>query len=41
MHNLKELRKNLESFKKKLKNRNIDFDINDFNKKDTLNRFNK
>ena len=38
MHNLKELRKNLESFKKKLKNRNIDFDINDFNKKDTLNR---
>ena len=38
MHNLKELRKNLESLKKKFKNRNINFDINDFNKKDILNR---
>ena len=38
MHNLKELRKNLDIFKKKLENRNIDFDINDFKKKDTLNR---
>jgi len=38
MHNLKELRKNLESLKKKFKNRNVDFDINEFNKKDTLNR---
>ena len=38
MHNLKELRKNLENFKKKFKDRNIDFDINDFKKKDTLNR---
>ena len=38
MHNLKELRKNLDTFKKKLENRNIDFDINDFKKKDTLNR---
>ena len=38
MHNLKELRKNLENFKKKFKDRNVDFDINDFNKKDTLNR---
>ena len=38
MHNLKELRKNLENFKKKLSNRNINFDINDFIKKDSLNR---
>ena len=30
MHNLKELRKNLDTFKKKFENRNIDFDINDF-----------
>ena len=33
MHNLKELRKDLENFKKKLKHRNIDFDINNFKKK--------
>ena len=38
MHNLKELRKNLDIFKKKLEDRNINFDINDFNKKDSLNR---
>ncbi len=38
MHNLKELRKNLNNLKKKFDNRNIDFDINDFKKKDTLNR---
>ena len=38
MHNLKELRNNLENFKKKFENRNIDFDINNFKKKDTLNR---
>ena len=38
MHNLKELRKNLENFKKKLSNRNVNFDINDFIKKDSLNR---
>ena len=38
MHNLKDLRKNLDELKKKLKNRNIDFDINDFKKKDTINR---
>ena len=38
MHNLKQLRENLESLKKKFKNRNVDFDINEFNKKDTLNR---
>ena len=38
MHNLKELRKNLDVLKKKLENRNIDFDINNFKKKDSLNR---
>ena len=38
MHNLKELRKNLDNLKKKLENRNINFDINNFKKKDSLNR---
>jgi len=38
MHNLKELRKNLDNLKKKFEVRNIDFDINDFKKKDNLNR---
>ena len=38
MHNLKELRKNLDNFKKKFQNRNIEFDINSFKKKDSLNR---
>ena len=38
MYNLKEFRKNLDIFKKKLKNRNVDFDINNFEKKDSLNR---
>ena len=38
MYNLKELRKNLENFKKKFKDRNVNFDVNDFKKKDTLNR---
>ena len=38
MHNIKDLRKNLETFKKKLTDRNIDFNAEDFSKKDTLNR---
>ena len=38
MHNIKDLRKNLETFKKKLTDRNIDFNAEDFTKKDTLNR---
>jgi len=38
MHNLKELRKNLDNFKKKLKDRNVDFDTKDFDAKDSLNR---
>jgi seryl-tRNA synthetase len=38
MHNIKNLRKNLEKFKKKLKDRNLDFDIDRFNNLDELNR---
>ena len=38
MHNLKELRKNLDKLVKKFKDRNVDFNINDFKKKDALNR---
>ena len=38
MHNLKEFRKNLDKLVQKFKNRNVDFDINDFKKKDTFNR---
>ena len=38
MHNLKDLRENINIFKKKLKERNVDFDINNFNEKDTFNR---
>ena len=38
MHNLKDLRKNIDTYKKKFKDRNVDFDILDFNEKDKLNR---
>ncbi len=38
MHNLKEIRKNLDNFKKKFEDRNVEFDIDNFKKKDTLNR---
>jgi seryl-tRNA synthetase len=38
MHNIKDLRKNLDIYKKKLKDRNIDFDIINFKKLDELNR---
>ncbi|MDC2987432.1 serine--tRNA ligase [Candidatus Pelagibacter bacterium] len=38
MHNLKDLRKNLNTLKKKFKNRNVEFNINNFNKIDSLNR---
>ena len=38
MHNLKSLRKNIEIYKKKFKERNVDFDTSNFNKKDKLNR---
>tara|TARA_B100000575_G_C23117158_1_gene645935 strand:- start:24 stop:1271 length:1248 start_codon:yes stop_codon:yes gene_type:complete len=38
MHNIKELRKNLNTLKKKFKDRNVDFDIDNFKKKDNVNR---
>jgi seryl-tRNA synthetase len=38
MHNLKELRKNLDKLKKKFEDRNVNFDIDNFIKKDSLNR---
>jgi len=38
MHNLKELRKNLEIYKKKFNDRNIDFNIEEFKKIDKINR---
>tara|TARA_B100001057_G_scaffold291756_1_gene291846 strand:- start:601 stop:1848 length:1248 start_codon:yes stop_codon:yes gene_type:complete len=38
MHNLKELRNNLDNFKKKFELRNIVFDIENFKKKDSINR---
>ena len=38
MHNIKDLRKNLETFKKKFKERNVDFDTASFEKLDNLNR---
>jgi len=38
MHNLKELRKDLELYKKKFEERNIRFDINNFNNLDKTNR---
>ena len=38
MHNLKDLRKNLEIYKKKFNDRNLNFDIDKFNKIDKANR---
>ena len=38
MHNIKELRNNLDTFKKKFKDRNFEFKIDDFNKLDESNR---
>ena len=38
MHNLKDLRKNLENYKINFQNRNVIFDIENFKKKDSLNR---
>ena len=38
MHNIKDLRKNLDFFKKKLKERNLDFNTDLFTKLDNLNR---
>ena len=38
MLNLKDLRNNLKVFKKKFKERNVEFDVDNFIKKDTFNR---
>ena len=38
MHNLKDLRKNIDIYKKKFKERNLNFDIDEFNNKDKINR---
>ena len=38
MLDIKDLRKNLENFKKKLKERNVDFDVSKFYELDELNR---
>ena len=38
MHNLKELRKNLQIYKKKFKDRNLDFNVDEFERVDRANR---
>ena len=38
MHNIKDLRKNLDIYKKKLKDRNLDFNVEKFNNLDEQNR---
>ena len=38
MHNIKDLRKDLNNYKTKLKNRNLDFDVDTFIKLDEINR---
>ena len=38
MHNIKDLRKNLKLYKKKLSDRNFELDINEFEKLDNINR---
>ena len=38
MHNIKDLRKNLDTYQKKFKERNLNFDIDEFNNKDKINR---
>jgi len=38
MHNIKDIRKNIDTFKKKLKERNLVFDIDEFNLLDEANR---
>ncbi len=38
MHNLKDLRTNLNIYKKKFQDRNVSFDVENFKKKDSLNR---
>ena len=36
MHNIKDLRKNTSSYKKKFKDRNLDFDVEKFKKLDEI-----
>ena len=38
MHNLKDLRTNLNIYKKKFQDRNVSFDIDEFDKADKINR---
>jgi len=38
MHNIKDLRKNLDNYKKKLNDRNLVFDVEEFNRLDETNR---
>ena len=38
MHNLKDLRKNINTYKEKFKDRNLDFDIDEFTEIDKINR---
>ena len=38
MHNLKDLRNNLDLFKKKFNDRNLQFDVNEFSNLDKINR---
>ena len=38
MHNIKDLRKSLDNFKKKFKERNFEFNVDEFSKLDELNR---
>ena len=38
MHNIKDLRQNLEIFRKKFKDRNLNFDAEEFIKADKINR---
>ena len=38
MHNLKDLRKNLDIFQKKFKDRNLYFNVDEFNTIDKINR---
>ena len=38
MHNLKDLRKNIDKYKKKFKDRNVEFNVSDFNEKEKIKR---
>ena len=38
MHDIKDIRKNIEKYKKKFQERNLNFDTSEFNKIDNANR---